>query len=78
MIAHDKEELKRRGITHILNAAHAAWGSRGSQVFYGKEIHYYGIAAEDCTDFDLSMYFHPASDYIHKALRAPNGEHKSS
>ncbi|XP_066478184.1 dual specificity protein phosphatase 26-like [Tiliqua scincoides] len=74
VIAHNKEELRRRGITHILNAAHAAWGSRGSQVFYGQEVHYYGIAAEDCIDFDLSIHFRPASEYIHKALSAPNGK----
>ncbi|XP_044276049.1 dual specificity phosphatase 29-like [Varanus komodoensis] len=72
-IAHNKEELKKLGITHILNAAHGAWGSKGSQAFYGREIHYYGIEAEDSTDFDLSIYFRPASAYIHKALGAPNG-----
>ncbi|ETE63484.1 Dual specificity protein phosphatase 13 isoform MDSP, partial [Ophiophagus hannah] len=45
--AHNKEELRRYGITHILNAAHSAWGSKGNQTFYGSEISYYGIAAED-------------------------------
>ncbi|XP_054838899.1 dual specificity protein phosphatase 13-like [Eublepharis macularius] len=72
--AHDKEELRRLGISHVLNAAHAAWGSRGCQAFYGQEIHYHGISAEDDPDFDLSGHFHPASEYIHKALSAPQGK----
>lgn len=75
--AHNKEELCQRGITHILNAAHNAWGSKGNQTFYGAEFSYYGIAAEDSVDFDLSSYFHPASEYIHQALRAPKGESPS-
>ncbi|XP_026566746.1 dual specificity protein phosphatase 13-like isoform X1 [Pseudonaja textilis] len=72
--AHNKEELRRYGITHILNAAHGAWGSKGNQTFYGSEISYYGIAAEDDVDFDLTVYFHPASEYIHQALKAPKGK----
>ncbi|XP_032087362.1 dual specificity protein phosphatase 13-like [Thamnophis elegans] len=72
--AHNKEELSQHGITHIMNAAHGAWGSKGNQTFYGSEISYYGIAAEDSVDFDLSVYFHPASKYIHQALRAPKGK----
>ncbi|XP_003223192.1 dual specificity protein phosphatase 26 [Anolis carolinensis] len=74
VIAHNKEELKRYGITHILNAAHNAWGSKGNQAFYSREFLYHGIAAEDSTDFDLSVYFYPASEYIHKALSSPNGK----
>ncbi|XP_077202116.1 dual specificity protein phosphatase 26-like [Paroedura picta] len=74
VIAHNKEELQRLGITHVLNAAHGAWGSRGCQEFYGQEIHYYGISAEDAPDFDLSVHFHSASEYIHKALSAPQGK----
>nr|XP_056704281.1 dual specificity protein phosphatase 26-like [Euleptes europaea] len=74
VIAHDKDELRRLGITHILNAAHGAWGSQGCQLFYGQEIHYHGIAAEDTPDFNLSVHFHPASEYIHKALSAPQGK----
>ncbi|XP_070610029.1 dual specificity protein phosphatase 13A-like [Erythrolamprus reginae] len=72
--AHNKERLSQHGITHILNAAHGAWGSKGNQTFYGSEISYYGIAAEDSVDFDLSVYFHPASKYIHQALRTPKGK----
>ncbi|XP_020651818.3 dual specificity protein phosphatase 13A [Pogona vitticeps] len=74
VIAHNEEELRKCGITHILNAAHNAWGSKGSQDFYGKEFHYHGIAAEDSVDFDLSTHFHPASQYIHKVLSTPKGK----
>ncbi|KAJ7324415.1 hypothetical protein JRQ81_017435, partial [Phrynocephalus forsythii] len=65
---------KKHGITHILNAAHNAWGSKGSLAFYGKEFHYHGIAAEDSVDFDLCTHFRPASKYIHKVLSAPKGK----
>ncbi|XP_015270011.1 PREDICTED: dual specificity protein phosphatase 26-like [Gekko japonicus] len=74
VMANDKEELQRLGITHILNAAHGAWGSRGCRDFYDQEIHYHGIVAEDDPDFDLSVHFHPASEYIHRALSAPQGK----
>ncbi|XP_007437155.1 dual specificity protein phosphatase 13-like [Python bivittatus] len=74
IVAHNKVELRQLGISHILNAAHNTWGSKGNQTFYGSEISYHGIAAEDSVDFDLSVYFHPASEYIHKALRAPKGK----
>lgn len=74
LIAHDKKELRKLGITHVLNAAHSAWGSKGDQGFYGPEIHYHGIAAEDSTDFNLRMHFYPASKYINKALSVLNGK----
>ncbi|XP_019357734.1 PREDICTED: dual specificity protein phosphatase 13-like [Gavialis gangeticus] len=74
LIAHDKKELRKLGITHVLNAAHSAWGSKGDQGFYGPEIHYHGIAAEDSTDFNLRMHFYPASKYINKALNVLNGK----
>ncbi|XP_042314987.1 dual specificity protein phosphatase 13-like isoform X2 [Sceloporus undulatus] len=73
-VAHNKEELRKHGITHILNAAHNACGSKGNQAFYGKEFCYHGIAADDFPDFDLSIYFRSASEYIHKALSVPNGK----
>uniref|UniRef100_A0A8D0H2N3 Dual specificity protein phosphatase n=1 Tax=Sphenodon punctatus TaxID=8508 RepID=A0A8D0H2N3_SPHPU len=74
VIAHDREELRKLGITHVLNAAHSAWGSKGDQDFYGQEIHYHGIAAEDSIDFNLSRHFYPASEYINGALSTPNGK----
>ncbi|XP_064418578.1 dual specificity protein phosphatase 26-like [Latimeria chalumnae] len=74
IIAHDRKELARLGITHVLNSAHSAWCSKGDENFYGKDMHYYRIVAEDSVDFDLSVYFHPAADYIHSALNSPNGK----
>ncbi len=62
------------GITHVLNAAHSKQGSIGDQSYYGSTIVYYGIPAEDSSSFDLSVYFKPASDFIHNALRKKNGK----
>ncbi|TWW81915.1 dual specificity protein phosphatase 13-like [Takifugu flavidus] len=72
-VAHNKAALKKLGITHVLNAAHAKRGSVGSQNFYGSSIVYCGIPADDSTHFDLDVYFQPAADFIHKALKSPDG-----
>ncbi|XP_048419631.1 dual specificity protein phosphatase 13-like [Stegostoma tigrinum] len=72
VIAHDKKQLKKMGITHVLNAAHSKWGSVGDQIFYGKKINYFGIAADDSPDFDLSVYFYTAAEQIHQTLNSPN------
>ncbi|XP_078055732.1 dual specificity protein phosphatase 13A [Mustelus asterias] len=71
LIAHDKKQLKKMGITHVLNAAHSKWGSVGDQIFYGKKINYYGIAADDSPEFDLSKYFYTAAEQIHQTLNTP-------
>ncbi|NXW16990.1 DS13B phosphatase, partial [Circaetus pectoralis] len=55
------------GVTHALNAAHFAWGSKGDQTFHGQERHYYGIPAEDLIDFHLGAHFCTASECVHKA-----------
>ncbi|XP_036402561.1 dual specificity protein phosphatase family protein [Megalops cyprinoides] len=68
-IAQNRTALQKIGITHILNAAHSKQGSIGDQNFYGNTIVYYGIPAEDSSQFDLSVYFRPAADFIHKALK---------
>lgn len=73
-MAHNKAALKQLGITHVLNAAHAKRGSVGSQNFYGSSIVYCGIPADDSTHFDLDVYFQPAADFIHKALKSPDGK----
>lgn len=61
------------GITHILNAAHAKQGSIGDESYYGTELVYFGIPAEDSAKFDISVHFRSASDFIHKALKKKNG-----
>ncbi|KAG5831524.1 hypothetical protein ANANG_G00304600 [Anguilla anguilla] len=68
-IAQNRTALQRLGITHVLNAAHSKQGSIGDQEFYGNSFVYYGIPAEDSSQFDLSLYFKPAADFIHKALK---------
>ncbi|KTG39766.1 hypothetical protein cypCar_00001208 [Cyprinus carpio] len=73
-IAQNRNALKKMGITHVLNAAHSKQGSIGDQSYYGDTVVYYGIPAEDSSSFDLSVYFKPASDFIHKALRKKNGK----
>ncbi|XP_068111488.1 dual specificity phosphatase 29-like isoform X3 [Hyperolius riggenbachi] len=73
IIANDKKKLKKMAITHVLNAAHASWECTGENVDYGPDIHYYGITAEDCPEFNISVYLRPAAQFIHKALTTPNG-----
>ncbi|XP_078386904.1 dual specificity phosphatase 29-like [Cetorhinus maximus] len=72
VIAHDKKQLRKMGITHVLNAAHSKWGSVGDQIFYGKKINYYGIVADDSPEFDLSIYFYTAAEQIHQTLNTPD------
>lgn len=73
-IAQNKTALQRLGITHVLNAAHSKRGSIGDQTYYGNNFVYCGIPAEDSTHFDLDVYFKPAADFIHKALKSPDGK----
>ncbi|XP_053548865.1 dual specificity protein phosphatase 13 [Bombina bombina] len=73
VIASDKNKLKKIGITHILNAAHSSWECKDN-IEYGPDIEYYGITAEDCPDFDISVYLRPGAEFINKALNTPNGK----
>ncbi|KAF7659057.1 hypothetical protein LDENG_00003810 [Lucifuga dentata] len=73
-IAQNKSALLKLGITHVLNAAHSKQGSVGNQSFYGNDFLYCGIPADDSTHFDLDVYFQPAADFIHKALKTPDGK----
>ncbi|XP_010754988.3 dual specificity protein phosphatase 13 [Larimichthys crocea] len=73
-VAQNRKTLHKLGITHVLNAAHSKQGSIGDQSFYGNTCVYYGISAEDSDHFDLSQYFKPAADFIHKALKSKDGK----
>ncbi|XP_043938995.1 dual specificity protein phosphatase 26 isoform X2 [Protopterus annectens] len=67
-IAADRHELRRLGITHILNACHSRW--RGGPEYYeGMPITYNGIEAHDSPTFDMSVHFYPAADFVHQALK---------
>ncbi|XP_069835369.1 dual specificity protein phosphatase 13A-like [Dendropsophus ebraccatus] len=72
VIASDKKKLKKMGITHILNAAHASWECTGDGIDYGPDVQYYGITAEDCPEFNMSIYFRRGAQFIHQALNTPN------
>lgn len=73
-VAQNKKTLHKLSITHVLNAAHSKQGSIGDQSFYGNTCVYFGIPAEDSEDFDLSQYFKPATDFMHKALMSKDGK----
>ncbi|XP_051273625.1 dual specificity protein phosphatase family protein [Dicentrarchus labrax] len=73
-VAQNRKTLHKLGITHVLNAAHYKQGSIGDQSFYGNTCVYFGIPAEDSERFDLSLYFKPAADFIHKALKSKDGK----
>ncbi|XP_010767201.1 uncharacterized protein [Notothenia coriiceps] len=73
-VAQNKTSLQKLGITHVLNAAHSKRGSVGNQSFYGNDFVYCGIPADDSTHFDLDVYFNPAADFIHKALKTHDGK----
>lgn len=72
-VAQNKSALQNLGVTHVLNAAHSKRGSKGNQSFYGSSFEYCGIPADDSSHFDLDVYFQAAADFIHKALKSPNG-----
>uniref|UniRef100_A0A8C5RZE2 Dual specificity protein phosphatase n=1 Tax=Laticauda laticaudata TaxID=8630 RepID=A0A8C5RZE2_LATLA len=65
-------ELARLNITHILNASHNKWRG-GADYYEGTGICYLGIEAHDSPTFDMSPYFQPAADFIHKALSKSGG-----
>lgn len=73
-VAQNRKSLHKLGITHVLNAAHSKQGSIGDQSFYGNTCVYFGIPAEDSDNFDLSKYFKPAAEFIHKALKSKDGK----
>ncbi|KAI1894270.1 hypothetical protein AGOR_G00114080 [Albula goreensis] len=73
-MSHDRYGLWKLGITHVLNAAHGKTCCKGSDDFYGTTVDYYGVPACDLPTFDLSPYFIPAAEYIHKTLNKPGAK----
>lgn len=73
-VANDRYRLWKLGITHVVNAAHGSAHSQGSCDFYGSSVDYYGVPAHDSPSFDLSCYFVPSADYIHRALDGDGGK----
>lgn len=71
-IANSRRELRRLGITHVLNASHSRW--RGTpEAYEGLGIRYLGVEAHDSPAFDMSIHFQTAADFIHRALNQPGG-----
>uniref|UniRef100_A0A9L0TCL9 Dual specificity protein phosphatase n=1 Tax=Equus caballus TaxID=9796 RepID=A0A9L0TCL9_HORSE len=72
-IANNRRELRRLGITHVLNASHSKW--RGTpEAYEGLGIRYLGVEAHDSPAFDMSIHFQTAADFIHRALSQPGGK----
>ena len=71
-MANNRRELRRLGITHVLNASHNRW--RGTpEAYEGLGIRYLGVEAHDSPAFDMSIHFQTAADFIHRALSQPGG-----
>lgn len=72
-MANNRRELRRLGITHVLNASHSRW--RGTpEAYEGLGIRYLGVEAHDSPAFDMSVHFQTAADFIHRALSQPGGK----
>ncbi|KAJ6661797.1 hypothetical protein lerEdw1_013319 [Lerista edwardsae] len=70
-IARDIEQLRRMGITHVVNAAAGRFHiDTGAKFYKDLPVDYYGVEADDDPKFDLSIYFHPAAKYIRAALNS--------
>ncbi|KAM9837773.1 dual specificity phosphatase 29 [Aulostomus maculatus] len=74
--AKDKYNLKKLGITHILNAAEGTWNNvdTGAGYYSDMDVVYYGVTAEDIPTFDLSQYFFSASRFIEETLKNPQNK----
>nr|XP_060625104.1 dual specificity protein phosphatase 13A [Anolis sagrei ordinatus] len=71
---HSRFGLWKMGISHVLNAAHGTLYCQEPHDFYGTTIEYHGVPAHDLPDFDISPYFYPAAEFIHKALATPGAK----
>lgn len=74
--AKDKPNLKRLGITHVLNAAEGTWNNvdTGAGYYSDMSLVYHGVVAEDIPTFDLSQYFYSAASFIEETLSNPQSK----
>ncbi|CAL8282893.1 unnamed protein product [Merluccius merluccius] len=74
--AKDKSNLKRLGVTHVLNAAEGTWNSvdTGAEYYRDMAVAYHGAAAEDVVAFDISQHFDSAAGFIDETLRDPRNK----
>ncbi|XP_053357984.1 dual specificity protein phosphatase 13 [Clarias gariepinus] len=67
--ARDKSTLYSMGITHIVNAASGPpHVNTGPRFYRDMAVDYYGVEADDSTDFLISFFFYPTARFIHAAL----------
>lgn len=74
--AKDKCNLRRLGITHVLNAAEGTWNNvdTGAGYYSDMDVVYHGVVAEDTPTFDLSQYFYSAASFIEETLSNPQSK----
>ncbi|XP_005108873.1 uncharacterized protein LOC101845577 [Aplysia californica] len=61
-------ELKKLGVTHILNAAQGKGCSTDASMYEPEGLQFLGVQATDASGFDISQYFTCAADYIASAV----------
>uniref|UniRef100_A0A8C5BNB1 Dual specificity protein phosphatase n=1 Tax=Gadus morhua TaxID=8049 RepID=A0A8C5BNB1_GADMO len=68
--AKNKANLRKMGVTHVLNAAEGTRNSvnTGADYYDDMAVVYFGLVAVDVVGFDLSQYFYSAAKFIHEAL----------
>ncbi|MEQ2268108.1 Dual specificity protein phosphatase 26, partial [Xenotaenia resolanae] len=63
----NRADLSKHRFTHVLNAAHSK--RRGQPGIYEEmNITYIGIEAHDSCNYDMSINFQAAADFIHRGL----------
>ncbi|KAM6965052.1 gamma-glutamyl hydrolase-like [Aplochiton taeniatus] len=65
--AENRSQLAMHCITHVLNAAHSQRRG-GAEIYEGMNITYLGIEARDSCDYDMSVNFMSAAEFIDRAL----------
>ena len=62
--ANNRSNLKRCGVTHILNVAYEL------PAFHCNDFIYKKVVAYDCDEFDLSPYFDEIADFIYEGRKS--------
>lgn len=76
-MAQDIPKLQKLGITHVLNAAEGRsfmHVNTNANFYKDSGISYLGIKANDTQEFNLSVYFERAADFIDQALAQNSGK----
>lgn len=71
--------LYNMGITHIVNAASGPpHVNTGPRFYRDMAVDYYGVEADDSTDFIISVFFYPTARFIRAALSNKGKSHSYS